>query len=397
MVIVGNAMSRGNPAVEYMLTNKLRYTSGPQWLYDHLLKDKWALAIAGTHGKTSTSSMLAWILEYAGMNPGFLIGGIPKNFDISARIGDSKFFVIEADEYDTAFFDKRSKFVHYRPRTAVLNNLEFDHADIFEDISDIQMQFHNLIRTIPSNGLIIAPSGDSNISEVTDLGCWSDTEYMGKGKDWNFEFKDNSSSVFSVMHKGVTKGTVSWTQTGNHNARNGLAAIAAANHIGVEPNLSCEALCAFLGVKRRMEKILEIDHVTVYDDFAHHPTAISATLKGLRCRVVSDRIVAVIEPRSNTMKKGIFKNEMVEAVKLADEVLWYEPEEIDWSIKDVLDKSFNQIYISNDIDQLVYKALASISGPTHIVVMSNGAFQGLHTKLTKEIKRNFNNITFEEQ
>lgn len=388
IVVIGNALSRGNPAVEYVLTNNLKYTSGPQWLHDHLLQDKWTLAVAGTHGKTSTSSMLAWILEYAEMKPGFLIGGIPNNFNVSARIGGSKFFVVEADEYDTAFFDKRSKFVHYSPQTVILNNLEFDHADIFKDIAAIQVQFHNLIRTVPNTGLLIAPSDDLNISEVIDQGCWSNLEYTGKEKDWNLEFIDKSSSTFSILHKGEVKGSVSWTQTGDHNARNGLAAIAAANHIGVEPELACKALCNFLGVKRRMEKIFEVDGVTVYDDFAHHPTAINATLEGLRASIGNEKIVAVIEPRSNTMKIGTHKNEIIEAIKLADEVLWYEPEEIGWSMQDTFDQSATKTHIFCDIDQLTLKTSKSISGSTHIVIMSNGSFQGFHIKLINEIKKN---------
>ena len=388
IVVIGNALSRGNPAVEYVLTNNLKYTSGPQWLHDHVLQDKWTLAVAGTHGKTSTSSMLAWILEYAEMKPGFLIGGIPNNFNVSARIGGSKFFVVEADEYDTAFFDKRSKFVHYSPQTTILNNLEFDHADIFKDIADIQVQFHNLIRTVPNTGLLITPSDDLNLSEVIDQGCWSNLEYIGKGEDWDLEFIDKGSSTFSILYKGELKGSVSWTQIGNHNARNGLAAIAAANHIGIEPELACKALCSFLGVKRRMEKIFEVDGITIYDDFAHHPTAISATLEGARSNVGTEKIVAIIEPRSNTMKIGIHKNEIIEAIKLADEVLWYEPEEVSWSIQDTSDQSATKIHIFDDIDQLILRTLKSISGSTHIIIMSNGSFQGFHIKLIDEIKKN---------
>ncbi len=388
IVVIGNALSRGNPAVEYVLRNNLKYTSGPQWLHDHVLHDKWTLAVAGTHGKTSTSGMLAWILEYAEMNPGFLIGGIPNNFNVSARIGDSKFFVVEADEYDTAFFDKRSKFIHYHPQTVILNNLEFDHADIFKDIAAIQVQFHNLIRTVPNTGLLITPSDDLNLNEVIDQGCWSNLEYIGKGKDWDLEFMDKSCSTFSILYKGKIKGSVSWTQTGNHNARNGLAAIAAANNIGIEPGLACKALCSFLGVKRRMEKIFEVDGITVYDDFAHHPTAISATIEGVRSNVGTEKIIAIIEPRSNTMKIGIHKNEIIEAIKLADEVLWYEPEEVSWSMQDISHQSATKISIFDDIDQLALGASKSISGSTHIIIMSNGSFEELHIKLIDEIKKN---------
>tara|TARA_B110000483_G_scaffold74170_1_gene92285 strand:- start:1663 stop:3105 length:1443 start_codon:yes stop_codon:yes gene_type:complete len=391
IVIIGNSLSRGNPAVEYVLENHLPYTSGPQWLHDYFLKDKWTLAVAGTHGKTSTSSMLAWILEYADMKPGFLIGGIPNNFNISARTGDSKFFVVEADEYDTAFFDKRSKFVHYRPRTAILNNLEFDHADIFEDINAIQVQFHHFIRTVPNQGLIISPSNDSNVREVINRGCWSELEYMGESGNWNLASISSDSSIFSVTYNGEAQGTVSWTQTGDHNARNGLAAIAAANHVGINPRIACRALCEFLGVKRRMEKILEIDNVIVYDDFAHHPSAISATLKGLRNRVGAQKIVAIIEPRSNTMKTGANKNQIADSVNLADEVLWYKPEDIGWSMEDTLSESLTLTHIFVDINQLLQKTLDSINGFTHIVVMSNGSFQGFHTKLVDEIKERSRN------
>ena len=391
LVVIGNALSRGNPAVEYILNNKLDYTSGPQWLCEHLLKDKWVLAVAGTHGKTTTSSMLAWILEYADMGPGFLIGGVPANFNVSARLGDSQFFVVEADEYDTAFFDKRSKFLHYHPRTLVVNNLEFDHADIFDDIGAIQAQFHHFVRTVPSEGLIITPSDDANIQVTIDHGCWSEVQSLGEGGDWNILLAEKDSSAFSVIFKGDIQGTVRWGQVGIHNAKNGLAAIAAANHAGVKPHVACEALCQFLGVKRRMEKIATVSGVTVYDDFAHHPTAIFTTLEGIRNKVGHEKIVAVIEPRSNTMKLGVHKDRLAEATRLADQVLWYQPESADWSLTEVAHKSSNSVDIIDNIDELIQQTLNSADGLTHIVIMSNGGFSGFHSQLVNALKEKTDN------
>ena len=387
LVVIGNALSRGNPAVEYVLDNRIPYTSGPQWLCDYFLKEKWVLAVAGTHGKTTTSSMLAWILEYAGMKPGFLIGGVPSNFDVSARLGDTPFFVVEADEYDSAFFDKRSKFVHYRPRTAILNNLEFDHADIFADLNAIQTQFHHFVRTIPGKGLIIAPLGDANIQDVLDRGCWSELQSLGEGGDWEISLTEADGSVFSVGFQGERQGSVRWGQTGVHNVSNGLAAIAAARHVGVKPAIACEALCQFMGVKRRMEKLATINGVSVYDDFAHHPTAISMTLEGLRNKVGSETIIAVIEPRSNTMKLGIHKNTLAEATKLADQVLWYQPDNIDWSLAEVVSGGSAPAKVVDDIDVLIKQTLKRTDGLTHIVVMSNGSFSGFHGKLVKALEK----------
>jgi len=387
LVVIGNALSRGNPAVEYVLDNRIPYTSGPQWLCDYFLKEKWVLAVAGTHGKTTTSSMLAWILEYAGMKPGFLIGGVPSNFDVSARLGDTPFFVVEADEYDSAFFDKRSKFVHYRPRTAILNNLEFDHADIFADLNAIQTQFHHFVRTIPGKGLIIAPLGDANIQDVLDRGCWSELQSLGEGGDWEISLTEVDGSVFSVSFQGERQGSVRWGQTGVHNVSNGLAAIAAARHVGVKPAIACEALCQFMGVKRRMEKLATINGVSVYDDFAHHPTAISMTLEGLRNKVGSETIIAVIEPRSNTMKLGIHKNTLAEATKLADQVLWYQPDNIDWSLAEVVSGGSAPAKVVDDIDVLIKQTLKRTDGLTHIVVMSNGSFSGFHGKLVKALEK----------
>jgi UDP-N-acetylmuramate: L-alanyl-gamma-D-glutamyl-meso-diaminopimelate ligase len=383
--------------VEYVLDNRIPYTSGPQWLCDYFLKEKWVLAVAGTHGKTTTSSMLAWILEYAGMKPGFLIGGVPNNFDVSARLGDSPFFVVEADEYDSAFFDKRSKFVHYRPRTAILNNLEFDHADIFADLNAIQTQFHHFVRTIPSKGLVIIPSDDENIQNVLDRGCWSEVQSMGtpfkgkegkgKGGDWELSLTEADGSVFSVSLQGKRQGSVRWNQTGVHNAANGLAAIAAARHVGVKPAIACEALCQFMGVKRRMEKLATINGISVYDDFAHHPTAIATTLEGVRNKVGSEKVIAVIEPRSNTMKLGIHKSELAESTKLADQVFWYQPDNIDWSLAEVVSGGAVPAKVVDDIDTLIKHTLKAADGLTHIVVMSNGGFSGFHGKLITTLEK----------
>jgi len=381
LVVVGNALSRGNPCVEYLLDRGLAYTSGPQWLGDFFLRDKWVLAVAGTHGKTTTSSMLAWILDYAGMAPGFLIGGVPGNFGVSARAGDTPFFVVEADEYDTAFFDKRSKFVHYRPRTLVLNNLEFDHADIFADLAAIQVQFSHLVRTVPRQGLIIHPGADGNLDAVLAKGCWTPTEPVGSGEGWQARLNSDDGGDFAVSFAGGVAGRVQWTQTGLHNVANALAAIAAARHAGVAPALACEALCRFAGVKRRMEVISDASGIRVYDDFAHHPTAIATTLDGLRKKVGPARIVAVIEPRSNTMKLGIHKSQLAEATRAADEVLWFQPDNLEWSLADVCRQSPVPAVVETDIDRLVARTVASVGPDTHVVVMSNGGFQGFHRKL----------------
>lgn len=387
LVIIGNALSRGNQAVEYILDQHIPYTSGPQWLCDYILQDKWVLAVAGTHGKTTTSSMLAWILEYAGMKPGFLIGGVPDNFNVSARLGDSSFFVVEADEYDSAFFDKRSKFVHYRPRTTILNNLEFDHADIFADLNAIQTQFHHLVRTIPSSGLIIVPAADKNIENVLGRGCWSELQHMGGNADWDTALTDSDGSAFTVNFKGKKQGCVRWGQTGSHNVANGLAAIAAARHVGVSPTLSCEALCQFVGVKRRMEKLAAINGVSVYDDFAHHPTAIATTLEGLRNKVGMEKIVAVIEPRSNTMKLGVHKNKLAASTSLADQVLWYQPDNIGWSLADIVCSGVVPARVLETISALVEATLEASDGTTHIVIMSNGGFSGFHSKLISALEQ----------
>lgn len=383
LVVIGNAMSRGNPCVEAVLDKQLPYISGPQWLLEFVLKDRWVLAVAGTHGKTSTSSMLAWILEYANMKPGFLIGGVPENFGLSARLGETPFFVIEADEYDSAFFDKRSKFVHYRPRTLVLNNLEFDHADIFEDLNAIKKQFHHLMRTVPPSGRVILPNKDEALMSVKHMGCWSEDEYLGV--NWSAKKVLEDGSQFNVYFDGEKQGLVNWDLMGDHNVDNALGAIAAARHVGVTPAVSVEALALFKSIKRRMEVKGIVNDITVYDDFAHHPTAIKTTLAGLRAKVGKQKIIAVLEPRSNTMKLGIHKEAIVNALIEADSVYCFESEDIQWSMKELFDEQGENVDISSDIDVLCEKLVKAAKPSDHILIMSNGGFGGIHQKLLERL------------
>jgi UDP-N-acetylmuramate: L-alanyl-gamma-D-glutamyl-meso-diaminopimelate ligase len=384
MVVVGNAMSRGNPAVEYVLNRNLPYTSGPQWLLDNLLKDRWVIGLSGTHGKTTTSSMVAWILEHAGLNPGYLIGGVPENFGVSARVGESPFFVIEADEYDSAFFDKRSKFVHYRPKTLVINNLEFDHADIFADLGAIQTQFHHLVRMVPENGLILTPNNTPAIEDMLKKGCWSSRQSLGK--EWHAELLKKDGSEFNVLHNGVIAGTVTWALVGQHNVDNALMAIAAAHHAGVTLPDAIEALSFFKNVKRRMEVKGEVNNITLYDDFAHHPTAIATTLDGLRKKVGNARILAVLEPRSNTMKMGVHKDTLANSWQKADEVYLYEPEGMDWSLVDSVAHSNAPTHCFRDVEKIV-QGVCNVAQPgDHILVMSNGGFEGIHGRILDALK-----------
>nr|MDT0251010.1 UDP-N-acetylmuramate:L-alanyl-gamma-D-glutamyl-meso-diaminopimelate ligase [Endozoicomonas sp.] len=340
LVVIGNAMKRGIPAVEYVLEKGLPYVSGPEFFSRYIAPERWVLAASGTHGKTSTSSMLAWILEYAGMSPGFLIGGIPRDFGISARLGDTPFFVIEADEYDTAFFDKRSKFVHYHARTLIINNVEFDHADIFDDLAAIQRQFHHLVRTIPGSGRILFPANMPAIDDVIAMGCWSEQETLGDKGLWQTDNVSKEGSHFQVLYKGSLAGTVNWQQEGDHNVANALAAIAAAHHVGVLPDVSCDALSVFQGVKRRMELVEEVGGIRVYDDFAHHPTAIATTLAGQRAKLGEKaNIRVIIEPRSNTMKMGIHQESLVASTGLASEVIWFKPQGLDWPLAELAAES----------------------------------------------------------
>lgn len=381
LVVIGNAMSRGNPCVEYVLDNNLKYTSGPQWLQEFLLHDRWVLAVSGTHGKTTTASMLAWILEDCGYAPGFLVGGVLGNFGISARLGESMFFVVEADEYDSAFFDKRSKFVHYHPRTLVMNNLEFDHADIFDDLEAIKRQFHHLIRTVPGNGRIFAPQQDRALEDVLSRGCWSETEFAGEEADWRAEKLVKDGSRFNVFFQGECVGKVDWPLVGDHNVNNALMAIAAARHVGVTPDLACESLAKFINTKRRLELKGEVAGVTVYDDFAHHPTAIELTLGGLRNKVGNNKIIAVLEPRSATMKRGVHKETLADSLKQADSTFLFQPDNIDWSVKDVADACHQPAVVSDDLDALVTSIVEQAQPGDQILVMSNGGFGGIHQKL----------------
>lgn len=385
IVVIGNALSRGNEAVEYVLDRNLPYTSGPQWLLENVLKDRWVLAVSGTHGKTSTSSMLAWILEYAGLKPGFLIGGLPQNFEVSARLGESPFFVIEADEYDSAFFDKRSKFVHYRPRTLVMNNLEFDHADIFSDLSDIQRQFNHLLRMVPNTGLVLLPKSDNNLRKVLDMGCWTPVQFTGG--DWQVQNSDPQGSQFEVLFKGQAQGKVQWGLMGEHNVNNALMAIAAAKHSGVKSDLAVEALGKFVNVKRRMEVKGIVNGITLYDDFAHHPTAIASTISGLRAKVGKERILAVLEPRSNTMKMGIHKDTLAASWSSADQVFIFEPSNLTWSMDDLLAQSEVTAMLYQDMNMLVKSIISYAQPGDHILVMSNGSFGGIHQLLTEQLTK----------
>ncbi len=397
LVVIGNALSRGNPAVEYVLNRGLPYLSGPQFLADYILKDRWVVAIAGTHGKTTTSSMVAWILEYAKLSPGFLIGGVPANFGISARLGDVPFFVVEADEYDSAFFDKRSKFVHYRPRTVILNNLEFDHADIFDDLDAIKRQFHHLVRTVPGNGLIVAPVDDANITNAINLGAWTPIEYFANAsvnqveppetKRWNARDVAPDGSAFAVYWGDVHVGDVQWNLLGMHNVHNALAAVAAARHAGVIAHEAVAALSEFKNVKRRMEVSGVVNGITVYDDFAHHPTAINLTLDGLRNKVGDATIIAILEPRSNTMRMGVHAETLGPSLAAADEIVLYNPPDLGWDINQVAASLGDHCKVFDEVKNIVAYVAGYARPGDHILVMSNGAFGGIHQKLLKEIEK----------
>lgn len=386
MVIVGNAMKRGNPCVEYILDNQLPYTSGPQWLHDNVLRERWVLAVSGTHGKTTTTGMLAWILEQNGLSPSFLIGGIAGNFGVSARLGESNFFVIEADEYDTAFFDKRSKFVHYNPKTLIINNLSFDHADIFDDLKAIQRQFHHMIRTIPSSGLILSDKTEQSVKETLDMGCWSHKQFLGEEQDWYAQRISNDCTHFAVFHKGEKTAEVNWSIVGQHNMHNALMAIAATHHAGVSVENACAALATFVNAKRRLEVKGEVNGITVYDDFAHHPEAIQATLTALRDKIGgSVRILAVLEPRSNTMKMGIHKDDIAPSLVRADYVFVLQPDNIPWDVSDITNKCLQPAKWTANLERLVDMVVAEAQPTDHILVMSNGSFGGIHQKLLDKL------------
>ena len=390
LYVVGNVVSRGNSLMETIMNRGLPYMSGPQWMGEYILHDKWVLAVAGTHGKTTTASMLAWVLEQAGYNPGFLIGGVPLNFGISARLGgttaEAPFFVIEADEYDTAFFDKRSKFIHYRPRTTILNNLEYDHADIFPDLAAIETQFHHLIRTVPAIGRIIANGAEESLKRVVARGCWSEVEWFNDARPESWGMVEHDDGRFDVYHKGQRQGTVNWYLTGAHNRWNAVAAIAAARHTGVPPTQAIDSLSTFQNVKRRMEVHGVVNNITVIDDFAHHPTAIATTVEGLRRKLGHSRILAVLEPRSNTMKLGTMKSALPGSLSEADLVFGFGAkgegkEALGWDLAAALAPLGEKARAFDDLSTLV-EAVASAAKPgDSILVMSNGGFGGIHQKL----------------
>ncbi len=383
--IVGNVVKRGTPIMEEILAQNLPYISGPQWLAENILKDRWVIAVSGTHGKTTTTSMVTWILDQAGLNPGFLIGGIPENFGVSARLGSSPYFVIEADEYDTAFFDKRAKFIHYHPRTLIMNNLEFDHADIYSDLAAIQTQFHYLVRTVPNNGQIIYPNDDVNLDLVLKKGCWTAcTTFGGEKSAWQARLIKADGSEFEVLHDGKMLGTVHWNLLGKHNVDNALAAISAASHAGVSPQIAISALASFKNVKRRLEVKGEVKGVTVYDDFAHHPTAIKTTLSGLRAKIGKARLVTVLEFGSYTMRSGVHKDHIQQALSDADLVICKKPQD-DWGLVEVLQRFSQPHQLYEDVDNLVKHLVPELRQGDHVVIMSNSGFDGIHQKLLKAL------------
>ena len=399
LFVIGNVVSRGNPLMEAILNQGLPYISGPQWLGEQVLYGRHVLAVAGTHGKTTTSAMLTWILEFNGYKPGYLIGGVPLNFTVSARLGEGRYFVIEADEYDTAFFDKRSKFVHYRPRTALLNNLEFDHADIFADLAAIETQFHHLVRTVPSDGLLVVNGQEPALERVITRGAWAPVERFGQDANNDWSLISQEGDGFVVCKSGKDVATVSWAPDsgvmGRHNQLNALAAIAAANHIGISPADSARALAQFKNVKRRLETVGVANNITVYDDFAHHPTAITTTVDGLRRKVGQARILAVLEPRSNTMKLGVMKAQLPDSLQQADKVFAYGAnsgkESLGWDLSEVLAplnlKQSGKAQAFDDLDALVLAVAKEAKPGDHILVMSNGGFGGVHQKILSAIAR----------
>ena len=385
LVVVGNAISRGNPEMEAVLDAGIPYVSGPEWLHDEVLQHRWVLAVAGTHGKTTTTSMLTFILDHAGRDPGFLVGGVPLDFGVSSRLGKGDCFVVEADEYDTAFFDKRSKFVHYHPRTCILNNLEFDHADIFPDLEAIQRQFHHLVRTIPGRGLIVAPNWEPALDEVLQMGCWTPVEHTsqegsGSVATWSYHLLAKDGSSFEIVHDGQPAGRVDWSLTGLHNVYNALAAVAAAHHAGVFPERSAEALSRFSNVKRRMEVRAKVHGITVYDDFAHHPTAIKTTVEGLRAKVGNDRIVAILEPRSNTMRMGVLAGQLGEALADADIALMFQSAQVEWDVRGAT-ASHSHVEVFGQVGDIVDWIARQARSGDHILIMSNGGFEGIHQRV----------------
>ncbi len=392
LVVIGNAMSRGNPCVEAVLEQGLRYTSGPQFLHDHILPERWVLAVAGTHGKTSTASMLAWILEDCGYQPGFLIGGIPLNFGVSARLGETPFFVVEADEYDSAFFDKRSKFVHYQPRTLVINNLEFDHADIFDNLAAIQKQFHHLLRLVPQSGRVIWPADSQAVADVVAQGCWSEQETFSHNDaqgNWHAKPLAADGHHFAVSLNGELQGELNWSLLGRHNMENATMAMAAARHVGVHPQDALQALAKFMPPKRRLELLAKVHDVQVFDDFAHHPTAIATTLDGLRANVGDKRILVVLEPRSNTMKSGVHQHTLAASMAKADIAYLYQADNVHWDMSGAMAEAPIPATVYQQLDSLVADVVAQAKPHDTIVVMSNGGFGGVHGKIIAALEAKF--------
>lgn len=371
LVIVGNVMSRGNPLIEALLNKKIPFVSAPEWLARYVFHDKWVLAVSGTHGKTTTTSMVAWILEFAGLNPGFLVGGNPNNFSVSSRLTDSKFFVIEADEYDSAFFDKRPKFVHYHPKTLIINNLEFDHADIYDDLEAIQKQFHYLVRTVPSEGLIITPKNDANVDNVLQRGLWTPNESVGDNGDWEYELLSNDASHFNVIFKGNIVGEVNWSMIGEHNLMNALTAIAAAHHAGVSIEKAANALCEFKGVERRMQPLGELNGAKVFDDFAHHPTAVKTTLHGLRNNLGHNaRIVVILEFGSYTMKAGSNSAMFPDSLTEANQV-YLLSRNCNWDVSGLANKITVPNEVHSDLDTMAQSLNKNLNTGDFVVIMTN--------------------------
>jgi len=388
LVVIGNALSRGNEELEAVLNKGIHYTSGAQWLAENVLyQNRWTMAVAGTHGKTTTTSILTWILMHAGKEPGFLVGGVAENLGVSARLGEGKHFVIEADEYDTAFFDKRSKFIHYRPKTAIINNLEFDHADIFQDLDAMKLQYHHFVRGIPANGRLFINADDENIKDMLGSGCWAEqqqfslTNYNG----WYAKTLNNDCTVFEIWQQGKPAGQVDWSLPGQHNMMNALAAIAAADHAGVTVSQSIEALAKFKGIKRRLEVVGVVGDVTIYDDFAHHPTEIRASLQAVRDKVGAARLIAVMEPRSNTMRMGVHQDTLAAALKEADKIYVVPTQAQNWDIAGMVNDLGDKCTLSNDIEQTISVIANDALAGDHVVIMSNGGFAGIHNRLIDQL------------
>ena len=388
LVLVGNTLSRGNPAIEYMLNQRLSFMSGPEWLFREVLHKRHVLAVAGTHGKTTTTTILSWVLEFAGLNPSFLIGGVAENFAKSASYTNSEYFVIEADEYDTAFFDKRSKFVHYRPNTLVINNIEHDHADIFHDLAAIRHEFHNLVRILPETAKIIYPASDEEIERVLNMGCWAASEtFLGVDAEWSIVDASCDYQDFSIIHNGKTVGKVSWQTIGEHNAHNALAAIIAAKNVGVSAEKACQALSEFKSVKRRLECIFDSNDIRIYDDFAHHPTAIMKSLQAIKSHAKNGRVIAIMEPRSNTMRMGVHAETLSTSFADADRIFLYQAKDLKWNIADHMNELGDRCRVFEDVDKIVELVGKETQPHDYIVIMSNGAFGGIYQKLIKRLNK----------